>query len=395
MTIPAAILDLPVRTPELSECLIRWCNQNSGSRNSAGLQAMLGLLEKDFGLLGKCERVPLTGSPVPALRMRIRPEAGLQVFLSGHFDTVYDSTDPFQSCATIGPDRLRGPGVIDMKGGLVVMRAVLATLANDPAANGLGCEVLLNPDEEIGSFATAPVLAEAAGRHRLGLVFEPARPDGSLVRSRKGTGNFTITAHGRAAHAASAARDGRNAIAALAEFLTGAVRLPDEMPGVLLNVGQIRGGGPATNVVPDFAEALLDVRVTSAPQRSAIRGRLEELAGTINRRPGFRLDIGGDFNRPPMEASDSGDEILRHWQTCASDLGLPPPGAVHAGGASDANLLSAAGLPCLDGLGPIGDRLHSPEEWVQVSSLAQRAQVAALFLHRTATRQIPLPGGMS
>ena len=394
MTVPPSIAQLPQRALELVDLLTRWCSQNSGSENRTGLAAMLGLLEAGFARLPGATVTPvkLTGTTAQALRIKVRPAAPVQLLFSGHYDTVYGAADPFQECTRLDPDTLRGPGVIDMKGGLVVMLAALEAFAQTPHATNIGYEVLLNPDEETGSFGAAPLFLEAAGRHRLGLVFEPARPNGDLVRSRMGTGNFSVTSHGRAAHAASAKQDGRNAIAALAEYLTAAARLPAELPGTLLNIGSIRGGGPATNVVPDFAEALLDVRVTHLAERPVMEARLQALLAPLNAREGFKVTLGGAFNRPPMEATPVTESAFAAWRQCGLDLGQAPVGWVHTGGGSDANNLSAAGLPCLDGLGPIGDRLHSAEEWVLLPSLAARAQVAALFLHRLAAKEIALPG---
>lgn len=395
MTIPRAISRLPERADELSRTLIRWCEQNSGSHHPAGLDAMLELLASAFGELpgATIERVPLDGTARRALRVRQRPGAPRQVLCSGHYDTVYDAADPFQRCERLAPGRLRGPGVADMKGGLLTMLAALTAFEQTPAAAQVGYEVLLGPDEEIGSPGTAPLLAAAAPRFELGLVFEPARPNGDLVHSRKGIGNFTVTSHGRAAHAASGGQQGRNAIAALAEYLVAVHRLPQELPGVLLNIGSIRGGGPATNVVPDRAEASLDVRVTQTADRTAVLARLEALAAPINARDGHRLELTGGFSRPPMERSAAADAAFAAWQAAGRDLGLAPFSWVHAGGASDANNLVAAGLPCLDGLGPVGDRLHSAEEWCDLPSLVDRAQVAALWLHRFAAGEVGRPRG--
>ena len=222
-------------------------------------------------------------------------------------------------------------------------------------------------------------------------MFEPARPNGDLVHSRKGTGNFTATCHGRAGHAASPARNGRNAIAGLAEFLVGANRITDEMPGVMLNIGNIRGGSPATNVVPDFAEAKLDVRVTRMADRAPLLARLEELAAPINAREGFRLEITGSFNRPPKESGAVEAAALAAWHTSARELGLAPFTSVHTGGASDGNNLAAAGLPNIDGLGPIGDLLHSANEFVRIGSIRERAQLTARAIGKFASGEVVLP----
>lgn len=393
MTLPPPIISLRDRADELRDLLVRWCNQNSGSGNPAGLAAMHALLREGFSRLrgAVVESITLAGTPAQALRVRQRHAAPRQLFFSGHYDTVYGASDPFQRCEPLAPDRMRGPGVADMKGGLVTMLAALEAFEQTPHASRVGYEVLLGPDEEIGSAGTAPLFVEAAPRFRLGLVFEPARANGDLVHSRKGTGNFTITSRGRAAHAASGGNTGRNAIGALAEYLVGAQRLPEELPGVMLNIGNVRGGGAATNVVPDFAEAKLDVRITKLSDRAAVLARLEALAAPINAREGHRLEVSGEFARPPMERNPVADAAFAAWQQCARDLGLASFSWVHAGGASDANNLAAAGLPCLDGLGPIGDRLHSPDEWCHLPSLVERAQVAALFLHRLAAGEVALP----
>jgi glutamate carboxypeptidase len=277
-----------------------------------------------------------------------------------------------------------------MKGGLVVMLAALQAFEQTPGASALGWEILVTPDEETGSHGSAPLFIDAATRHRFALVFEPARPTGDLVRSRMGTGSFTATCRGRAAHAAQVPSPGRNAILALAEFLLAAARIPAELPGVLVNVGNIRGGGAATNVVPDFAQSELDVRITRIADRELLLARLHALAAPINARDGFRLELTGSFNRPPKECGPAEEAAFAAWQQAARDLGQPAPNWVHSGGGSDGNLLFAAGLANLDGVGPLGDSLHSDRENVVIPSLAARAQIAALFLTRYAAGDVAL-----
>ena len=379
----------------LRDLLVSWAKINSGSHNFPGLDRMRAALAAEFATLpgATIEHLALANTPARALRIRLRPDAAKQILLSGHYDTVYGADDAFQTCTLLDEHTLRGPGVADMKGGLVVILAALRTFENSPHAARLGYELLLTPDEEIGSGGSGALFAAAgaSGRFALALVFEPARPNGDLVRSRKGTGNFVATCRGRAAHAASPTRAGRNAIAALAEFLVAAHRVPDELPGVMLNIGSIRGGGAATNVVPDFAEALLDVRITRTADREPLLARLRELAVPINAREGFRLEVTGSFNRPPKECVPAEEAAFAAWQQSARELGLAPLAWVHAGGASDGNNLSAAGLPNLDGLGPIGDRLHSPDEFVHLPSLAGRAQIASRFFTKFAAGEIALP----
>jgi glutamate carboxypeptidase len=393
VALPESILALPARTPVLTALLESWAHINSGSGHLAGLDRMRTALRAEFTRAFPAaivEEPALTGTTARALRLKVRPTAPRQILLNGHYDTVYEAGDPFQVCTRVDPDTLRGPGVADMKGGLVVLLAALEAFEQTPGASALGWEILLTPDEETGSHGSAPLFIEAATRHRFALVFEPARPSGDIVQSRKGTGSFTATCRGRAAHAAQVPSPGRNAILALAEFLLAAAKIPAELPGVLVNVGNIRGGSAATNVVPDFAQSELDVRITRLADRELLLARLHALTAAVNARDGFRLELTGGFNRPPKECGPAEESAFAAWQQAARDLGQPPPNWVHSGGGSDGNLLSAAGLANLDGVGPLGDHLHSDRENVVIPSLASRAQVAALFLARYAAAEIAL-----
>ena len=391
--LPPSILALPARTPELAALLESWAHINSGSGNYAGLDRMRAALRTEFARAfpaALVEEPALNGTTARALRVRLRPSATRQILLNGHYDTVYEAGDPFQTCTRLDTDTLRGPGVADMKGGLVVLLAALQAFEQTPAGPALGWEILLTPDEETGSHGSAPLFIEAAARHRLALVFEPARPNGDIVQSRKGTGSFTATCRGRAAHAAQVPSPGRNAILALAEFLLAAAKIPAELPGVLLNVGNIRGGSAATNIVPDFAQSELDVRITRLADREPLLARLRALAAIVNVRDGINLELTGSFNRPPKECGPAEESAFAAWQQAARDLCQPPPNWVHSGGGSDGNLLFAAGLANLDGVGPLGDHLHSNRECVVLSTLASRAQLAALFLTRYAAGEIEL-----
>ncbi len=393
MSVPPSILALPERTAALVMLLELWCGINSGSGHLAGLDRMRHALRAEFAEAfpsALIDEPALVGTAARALRVRLRPSAPRQILLNGHYDTVYEADHPFQTSTRVDAETLRGPGVADMKGGIVVLLAALGAFEQTPAASALGWEILLTPDEETGSHGSATLLAETARRHRFALVFEPARPTGDLVRSRKGTGTFTATCHGRAAHAAQVPNPGRNAILALAEFLLAAAKIPAEFDGVLVNVGNIHGGSAATNVVPDLAKAEIDVRITRLADRDPLLARLHALAEPINRREGLRLELSGGFNRPPKECGPTEESAFAAWGQAARDLGQPAPNWVHSGGGSDGNILFAAGLPNLDGVGPLGDHLHSDLESVVISSLATRAQLAALFLTRYAAGEISL-----
>lgn len=399
MSVPPVITALGARTKELAARLERWALINSGSGHAAGLEKMCAVLRAEFARAFPAAVIADLSADAPgfnppgvrALSIRMRPAAPGQVLLCGHYDTVYGADDAFQHCRWLDPQTLNGPGVADMKGGLVTLLAALQAFEQTPHAARLGWEVLLTPDEETGSHGTVEHFRAAARRHQFGFVFEPARPSGDIIHSRKGTGGLTVTCHGRAAHVAKVPNDGCNAVLALAEFLLEAARIPADLPGVMVNVANFHGGGPATNVVPDLARAEIDLRITQVAEQEPLLARLRAGADRINAREGFRLELKGGFNRPPKECLPAEEALFSHWRQAARDVGVPAFTWVHGGGGSDGNLLTAAGLPNLDGLGPVGDQLHSDREFCRVETIAPRAQIVALVLHRVAAGEIRLP----
>ena len=396
--IPPSIAALPARTAELGALLERWANINSGSGHAAGLARMADTLRADFSRAFPAATIEEINTDAPgfnppgsrALRIRLRPAAPTQVFLCGHYDTVYEADDAFQVCRWLDATTLNGPGVADMKGGLVTILAAHQAFEATPHAASVGWEVLLTPDEETGSHGTAHLFRGAARDHQFGFVFEPGRPNGNIIHSRKGTGGLVATCHGRAAHAAKVPNDGRSAILALAEFLLDTAKIPSEMPDVMVNVGNIRGGTAATNVVPHFAESEIDIRITKIADSEPLLARFQALADRINTRDGIKLTLKGGFNRPPKECLPAEEAVFPEWQRAARDVGVPEFTWVHGGGGSDGNFLTAGGLPNLDGIGPIGDNLHSDREFCRVETIAPRAQIVALFLHRVAAGEIKL-----
>lgn len=379
-------LSAPFESVPLIERLTAWSNLNSGSTHLAGLARMADTLEAALReLTPDVERVPLDDEGRIALRATQRPDAPRRVLCSGHYDTVFGVDHPFQS-TRLAPDgsRLHGPGVADMKGGIVVMLAALAAFEQTPHADSLGWTILLTPDEETGSVASRPVIEAAATGHELGLVFEPARESGAMVRSRAATGIFTATLHGRAAHAGRNPEAGRNAITGLAEIIGAIDRLPATIPDLLVNIATIRGGG-VINIVPDFATVEINARASTATAATAFPAALDALHHAWKLCDGYRLKISGQFNRAPLQSTPVTEARFAELQQCARDLGQADLTWQHVTGGSDANLLHAAGLPCLDGLGPVGGGLHSENEYIETASLPTRARLAALFLHRLAT----------
>lgn len=384
-------LDAPFPTGPLVERLLAWSAINSGSDHVAGLTRMADVLEAALReLTSTVERVPLDDAGRVAVRATLRPDAPVRVLCSGHYDTVYGAAHTFQTPRVVSADKLNGPGVADMKGGIVGMLAALTAFERTGAAHRLGWTILLTPDEETGSETSRPVIEAAARDHDLGLVFEPARDSGAMVRSRAATGIFTLTVHGRAAHAGRDPAAGRNAIVALAELLLAANRLPETIPDLMINVGAIRGGG-TVNIVPDHAAVDLNARASTKAALGATETALNDLVAAVNTRDGYRAALTGQFNRDPLQSTPEREALFAALQNCAIALGETPPDWMHVAGGSDGNLLHAAGLPVLDGLGPVGGGLHSPAEYIETATLASRARLATLFLHGLATGEIALP----
>jgi glutamate carboxypeptidase len=386
---PQHVAPLLGRRDEMRDRLVRLADVNSGSLNPAGLALVRDALRTEVARLpAHVEEAPVRPG-VSALVARAHPQAPVRVLLCGHYDTVFGPDDPFQRTTLLDPSRLTGPGVIDMKGGIVVMLSALEALEASPWAGGLGWEVLLVPDEELGSPGSAPLIEQAARRSAVGLVFEPGFPNGDVVRNRLGSGTFRMVAQGRAAHSGRDFGDGRNAVVALARVATAAHALNDGGNRVIVNVARLAGGGPV-NVVPDRAEVEIGVRAASAADADRVTVRLREIADAAAREHGVAIEVEGRFHRPPRVVDDRWDALFDAYRRAAADLGQQV-GWVDAGGSSDANLLTAAGLPTLDGLGPQGTGMHSPEETCLLDSLPRRAAAAALFLMRLAAGTVPLP----
>jgi glutamate carboxypeptidase len=376
--------------------LIEWANINTGSTNVAGLDRFRAILRREFESLGgttseidlpPAESVDGAGrviqTPVgKALSVVKRLDAPVRVFLCIHMDTVYAPNHPFQSCMNLDDRTLGGPGVADAKGGLVVMLAALGALEASPLAQRIGWEVLINPDEEIGSLSSAPLLAQAAARNRVGLLFEPATADGALIERRKGSGSFTVVVHGKSAHAGRDFAAGRNAIVAMARLATGLHDLNSDLNGVTINVGKVEGGGP-TNVVPDLAIVRFNVRTTEPADEPKFMQRLTKLLGDVSKQDGIRAELHGRFTSPPKIPDARGRALMTLIERCGTEMGLRIQWK-HSGGTCDGNKLAAAGLPNIDTLGPCGGDLHSPREYVLLDTLPERARLTALVLMKLA-----------
>lgn len=312
-----------------------------------------------------------------AIRVRVRPEAPVCIALTGHYDTVFPAAHAFQHPWREGT-RLRGPGVADMKGGLSVMLAALEAFEATPGANGVGYEILLSPDEEIGSPATASLLADLGARAALGMTYEPAMADGALAGERKGSANYSLVLKGRAAHVGRAFADGRSAVIAAAEAALSLDKLNGAREAVTFNTGAIDGGGPS-NVVPDSAVLRFNVRAPDAASAAWAEGQVSAIVAAAAARDGISAHLHGGFTRPPKPLTPAQLSMMGWTQSAAAMLGVDIQ-FKSSGGVCEGNNLAAAGCPNIDTLGPCGGELHSDGEFAIISSFAERAKLSLLLL---------------
>lgn len=304
------------------------------------------------------------------------------LLLVGHVDTVFPRSTGFLSFRREG-DAVYGPGVLDMKSGLTSVLAALDAIrvVAPDAWRALKVRFVVVTDEEVGSPSSAALHGELAARTTAALVFEAGRDKDEIVVARKGSGGFKLTARGRAAHAGNKHEDGVNAIHALALAIPRIEELTDYARGTTVNVGIVEGG-TAKNTVPDHASCTIDARFTTAAEATRLQDELQRLASATlpGRLAAARYELTGGVSRPPMEPSSATQSLRAHYERHAAAVGLGVGEAPLQGGGSDANLLAAAGVAVIDGLGPWGKHFHKVEETSSLSSLLKRTQALATFL---------------
>ncbi len=369
-----------------------WAAVNSGSSNLAGLETIAVTLAEAFSALpGDVDLVePAPADAVDAagrqqaidhgrnLHLRVRPDAPVQLLLTGHMDTVFGADHSFQRTAWLEDGVLGGPGVADMKGGIAVMLAALKAVEASGAAN-LGYEIVINSDEEVGSPGSAALIATAARGKRAALTYEPsALPDGTLAGARPGSGNFSFTVRGRSAHAGRNPEDGRNAIVAAADL---ALRLErGKYPGLSVNPARIDGGGP-NNVVPDLAILRLNLRPGTPEDQMRAQSLIERAVAAVSAEHEVEIGTHGGFGRPPKPMTPQAEALFNLVRQAGADLGQTI-GWQSTGGVCDGNNIAACGVPVVDTMGVRGGKIHSADEYLIVDSLNERAALSALTILR-------------
>jgi glutamate carboxypeptidase len=389
-----AVVERAGAEPMLDQVLA-WAAINSGSRNLGGLERMADLLVDSFAALpglirlehpAKVETVDSAGRTIEIehgrhLHLTVRPTAPVQLLFTGHMDTVFGADHAFQQTRWLEDGVLNGPGVADMKGGLSVMLAALKAVEASSLADRIGYEVVVNSDEEVGSPASAALLAQAARGKRAALTYEPAAlPDGTLAGARPGSGNFAIVIRGRSAHAGRNPEDGRNALLAAADL---ALRL-DRMKrdGLTVNPSRIEGGSPS-NVVPDLAVLRVNMRPRTPEIEADAKSEIDETVAAVATQHDVRVELSGGFGRPPKPLSPEAEALFNLVKQAGADLGQSVAWQP-SGGVCDGNNIAACGVPVVDTMGVRGGKIHSMEEFLIAESLSERAALSALTILRLA-----------
>jgi glutamate carboxypeptidase len=343
----------------------------------AGAERAADYLADRLGPLGTLESEMLEGFG-PMLQLR-RPGTETTVLLMAHFDTVWP-VGSWPELWSVRDGKIFGPGVFDMKAGLVFILWLLRYLAASGRPHPT-LEVTLNPDEEVGSLGSKHRIAQSLSRADFALVLEPANLDGSLKVARKGSGEYMVEIRGRSAHQGAEPELGVNAVVEAAHQVLRMAALEDLEAGTTVGPNVI-SGGTATNTVPDRAEIQVDVRAWNSEEQRRLDEGLRRLEPVLS---GSELRVDGRWNRPPMESSPASLELFERARGIGAELGLEIAG-VRWGGSSDANLAAEAGVPTVDGFGPIGEGAHQEIENIVVEALPKRL---ALFTELVCSLAIP------
>ncbi len=345
-------------------------NIDSGSHTPEGVKKVAEFFRDKYNALGlKAELLQFSEKAGPCLQVTNSDKCEYDVLLVGHMDTVFPEGTVKARSFKIDGDKAYGPGVIDMKSGLLSMYYAIEYLVKNDKLAGKSICVFQNSDEEISSAYSNPKITELSKVSKAAFVLEPARPNGALVKERKGLAKYNIELIGKAAHAGVDPKSGISAINELAHWITELHSLTDFVIGTTLNVGVVSGGTVA-NVVAEHATAQVDLRYKIPSEIDRVESKIEELIQNP-KTVGIKATAIKAGHRPPMNMSPESEKLIELVKEVAKDLNMELD-FVGTGGGSDANFISAMGVPVLDGMGPVGGGSHGVNEYIEISSIEPR-----------------------
>jgi len=366
--VPPSVHGMTLGLDELLDDLRTLVEVESPSLDLPAIEAsaatIAALIERRLGT--PPELIPSAAGP----HVHWRGEGTPRVLLLGHHDTVFPrgtlATRPF----SVADGRVTGPGVFDMKGGIVLAIHAIAALGDRS-----GIELLITSDEEVGSGASRALIEDRARACGAVLVLEPAADGGALKIGRKGTGTFEVVVHGRAAHAGLEPEKGVNALVEAARQVLAITELARPELGTTVTP-TVAHAGTADNVVPAEARVRVDVRVTQLDEARRIEAAMAALEPVD---PEARLEVLGGVNRPPMPESATA-ELFALAQRVATAIGVRVPFGTSVGGGSDGNFTAALGVPTLDGLGATGGGAHAEHEYAETATMPERVRLLSALI---------------
>jgi glutamate carboxypeptidase len=363
------------------EMLRELVNVDCGSSNIKGVNLVADKVKSFFKTLGsRYDIKTIVGSRGEKHLLINRPgNVPGKIVMLGHMDTVFPAGTVEKRPFRVEGSKAFGPGVADMKGGIVSLFFVMKAVEHFTDCDIMDIEIVLNSDEEISSPFSREIIEKSAKNASYAMVFEPGRPGGDVVTGRKGIGKYFFEVRGKSAHAGSNHQDGANAIVELAYKTIELAKLTDYGRGLTVNPGLVKGG-ISPNTVPDQCEMAVDVRFQTVDDGEQLDKRIKEIA---NRRhvDGTITSLRGGITRPPMERTEGNVKLYSIVHEIGKEIG-EQIGEAFVGGGSDGNFTSNLGVPTIDGLGPKGSGFHTENEYLDLDSVVPRMMVAYELIGR-------------
>lgn len=390
--IQKALKDLEAKQNSMLQLITGWASINTSTYNLQGIEFLINKLKEDFA----CLQAPYKEHKLPpytclelngnkkhihlgkALSFSKRPKAPFRILFLGHLDTVFPKEGIFQKVEQLNDKILQGPGVADMKGGICILLEALKAFEKSSFSQKIGWDILLTPDEEIGSPSSLELIKSFSKENQLALIYEPTLPNGALVSSRKGSVNLSVFVKGQAAHSGRDFEKGKNAIESLAYFLFKLTQKQDHKQTTTINIGKI-SGGTANNVVAANALCQINIRSSKEEHLQKVLDKIKGISLDVSRKKNVEFLIHQDSYRPVKAIDEKMKTLMHTLNTCAKQIDIPIKWE-KTGGVCDGNTVASLGLANIDTLGVIGNHIHTPQEYLLIDSLVGRSKLSYLFL---------------